>query len=296
MTRRAHPERAIEARLEETTIAPDGATILIACSGGPDSVALASLLGRLAPKRRWRLVLGHVNHQLRASSWQDEAVVLAVAASLGVGVKIRAVVPGGADEARLRDARYRALTELAADAGATVVVTAHTAEDQTETVLLALFRGTGVRGLLGMPARRALGPRLEVVRPLLGIGKVALRRELGASALPYALDPSNESRALRRNAVRAALRGLRAELPHLDEAVARCAAILAEELADTKRAAARRRLREALEEEVGLGDVSFERIEAALRARRGRIHLKKGVEVMVQEENADTRVVRRRET
>ena len=296
--RRAHPERALERALEEAAIAPDGSLLLVACSGGPDSVALASLLSRLAPKRGWQLVLGHVNHHVRTSSWQDEAVVLAVGAALGLRVAIRGLesISGRTDEAALREARYGALAAMGAASNAQAVVTAHTAEDQTETVLLALFRGTGLRGLGGIPSRRPLVPGIELVRPLLRVGKAALRVELGASALPYAVDPSNESPRYRRNAVRAALSGLREELPHLDEAVARCAAIVAEELADTERAAARRRLREALEHEVGLADISFERIEAALRARRGRIHVKAGVEAVKEERNAETRVVRRRET
>jgi tRNA(Ile)-lysidine synthase len=296
--RRTHPERALEAALEDAAIAPDGAALLVACSGGPDSVALSSLLARSAPKHGWRLVLGHVNHHVRESSWQDEAVVLSVGAALGLPVEIRVLesVSRRTDEAALREARYEALAEMAVASNASVVVTAHTAEDQTETVLLALFRGTGLRGLGGMPARRVLRRGIDLVRPLLHVGKAALRVELGASALPYAVDPTNASPSYRRNAVRAALSGLRAELPHLDEAVARCAAIVAAELADTERAAARRRLREALEQEVGLADVSFERIEAALRARRGRVHLKAGVEAVKKERNADPRVVRRRET
>jgi len=292
--RRTHPERTLEAALEMQTIAADGATILVACSGGPDSVALASLLARLATRHRWRVILGHVNHHVRESSWQDEAIVLSVAARLGLEARIVALdADAGKDEARLRDARYAVLARLAADAEASVVVTAHVAEDQTETVLLALFRGSGLRGLSGMPARRRLAPGVELVRPLLQVGHKLLAVELGASALPYACDPTNADPAYRRNAVREALAGLREGFPRLDEAVARCAAIVASELAGDDLAAARRRLRATLEQEVGLRDVSFERIEAALGARRGRIHIKSGVEVIKEEQRADARVIRR---
>jgi tRNA(Ile)-lysidine synthase len=291
--RRTHPERALEAQIEAQRIAPDGATILLACSGGPDSVALAGLCSRLAPRHRWRLILGHVNHHVRASSWQDEAVVLAVGASLGLEVRVHGLDPGRRDEAGLREARYAALASMAAQAGASVVATAHTAEDQTETVLLALFRGTGLRGLGGIPPRRRLAPGIWVVRPLLRIGRRALHAELGASGLPYVRDPTNADPAYRRNAVRAALSGLREQFPRLDEAVARCAAIVTAELERDERAAARRSLRAALEREVGLHDVPFERIEAALGARRGRVHLRKGVEAVKGEGVADTRVRRR---
>lgn len=294
--RRTHPERGLEALLEGQKIAPKHATLLLACSGGPDSVALASLTARIAPRHDWRLVLGHVNHHLRESSWQDEAIVLSIAARLSIPVRIAALDPAEvrADEATLRDARYAALARLAQDAGARVVVTAHVAEDQTETVLLALFRGTGLRGLRGIPVRRRLAPGLQIVRPLLQIGHEALEAELGASALPYVRDPTNTNIAYRRNAVREALSGLRSGFPRLDEAVARCAAIVAAELEETGVAGARRRLRQTLEREVGLRDVSFERVEAALGARRGRIHIKNGIEIVKGEKSANTRVIRRK--
>ena len=291
--RRTHPERSLEAAIETQSIAPDGATVLVACSGGPDSVALASLLSRLAQRHRWRIVLGHVNHHVRESSWQDEAIVLSVAARLGLEVRIAGLEAGSQDEARLRDARYSLLARMAADSGARVIATAHVAEDQTETVLLALFRGTGLRGLGGMPVRRRLGPGMELVRPLLQVGHVALAFELGAGALPYVRDPTNADPEHRRNAVRDALSGLRERFPRLDEAVARCAGIVASELAGDDLAAARRRLRATLEQEAGLRDVSFERIEAALGARRGRVHIKSGVEIVKEEQRANARVVRR---
>ena len=295
--RRAHPERGLETVLESQKIAPKRATLLIACSGGPDSVALASLLARIAPRHEWRLILGHVNHHLRPSSWQDEAIVLSIAARLAIPVRIVALDPENVrtDEATLRESRYAALTELAQETGARVIVTAHVAEDQTETVLLALFRGTGLRGLRGIPVRRRLAPGIEVVRPLLRVGHDALEAELGASALPYVRDPTNTNIAYRRNALREALTGLRDGFPRLDEAVARCAAIVAAEFEEKGVAGARRRLRATLEREVGLRDVSFERIEAALGARRGRVHIKGGVEVVKGGKSANARVVRRKD-
>ncbi|MGH7715738.1 MAG: ATP-binding protein, partial [Vulcanimicrobiaceae bacterium] len=168
------------------------------------------------------------------------------------------------------------------------------AEDQTETVLLALFRGTGLRGLRGIPVRRRLAAGIEIVRPLLQIGHEALEAELGANALPYVRDPTNANIAFRRNAVREALASLRGGFPRLDEAVARCAAIVAAELDTQGVAGARRRLRQTLEREVGLRDVSFERIEAALGARSGRVHIKSGVEVVKGRKSANTRVARRK--
>jgi tRNA(Ile)-lysidine synthase len=296
--RGVRPLAALSAHLEEQGIAQSGATLLLACSGGPDSIALAGLVARIGPQHDWRVVLGHVNHHVRASSWQDECIVLSAGARLGLPVRVAALEPPrtatARSEASLRVRRYDALMGLAAAEAATVVVTAHTAEDQTESVLLALFRGTGLRGLTGIPPRRRLGPGVELVRPLLQIGRRELHAELAAGVLPYVRDPSNDDRTYRRNAVRAALRGLREQFPRLDEAVARCASIVASELEGGPRSAARRRLRAVLEEEVGLTDVPFERIEAALRARRGRVFVKQGVEILKGDQAASPRVVRRK--
>lgn len=281
--RRAHPERNLEAVLEAQDIAPDGATLLVACSGGPDSIALTSLIARLASRHIWRVVLAHVNHHLRDSSWQDEAIVVSAGARLGLEVRVADLEARqtGDSEAALREARYALLARLASETGAVAVLTGHVAEDQTETVLLALFRGTGMRGLRGIPVRRPLAPGIELVRPLLPFSHAALRVELGASALPYVRDPSNTNTRYRRNALREALAGLREGFPRLDEAVARCAAIVASELERGGRAGARRKLRQALEAEVGLRDVPFERVEAALRARRGSVHIKDDVEIRI---------------
>jgi tRNA(Ile)-lysidine synthase TilS/MesJ len=195
-------------------------------------------------------------------------------------VKIAALEGVAADEASLRDARYAALARIARENGARTIATAHTAEDQTETVLLALFRGTGPDGLGGMPAERPLDGDLRLIRPLLRAGHDELRAELARSGLPYALDPTNDDARYRRSAVRAALVALRDEFPGLDRAVARCAEILRAERSGDPRALERRALRERLREEGLLRDIPFERIEAALTARpETRVFLKPGLEL-----------------
>jgi len=278
--RGAKPERALDALVTGAVTFAAGETVLVACSGGPDSVALASVLDRVARESGFAVVLAHVNHGVRASAWQDECVVLSVAARLGRPVAVRALQGVASDEAALRDARYAALEQIARERGATTIATAHTAEDQTETVLLALFRGTGPDGLGGMPDERPLAAGLRLVRPLLRAGHDELRAELGRSGLPYVLDPSNADPRYRRSAVRAALIGLRAEFPGLDRAVARCAEILRDERDGDPRALERRALRERLREDGLLRDIPFERIEAALHARpEARVFLKPGLEL-----------------
>lgn len=263
--RGAKPEREIERPL--LACIRKGERLLVACSGGPDSVALAGLLADLRVHLQLTLTLGHVHHGRRASAWQDEAVVLRVGALFDLPVLVAGLAPMGAgNEAALRHARYRALGQLAANCGAKSIATAHTAEDQTETVLLALFRGTGLRGLRGMPERRPLSPGLTLVRPLLRVERSSLRKYCHRRTLPYALDPSNADLGLRRNAVRAALESLREVFPQLDRAVSRAAEIVRHEAAGANRAALRRRILAALRERDSLGEVSFKHIEAAVNA------------------------------
>ncbi len=282
--RGAKPERELERSLLAGV--RKGERLLVACSGGPDSVALAGLLADLRVPLQLTLTLGHVHHGRRASAWQDEAVALRVGALFDLPVLVAGLTPMGAgNEAALRHGRYRALGQLAAKCGANAIATAHTAEDQTETVLLALFRGTGLRGLRGMPERRPLSPGLTLVRPLLRVERSSLHKYCHRRTLPYALDPSNADLGLRRNAVRAALESLRGVFPQLDRAVSRAAEIVHHDAAGADRAGLRRRVLAALQEIDSLGEVSFKHIEAAVNAlengRSGRFFLRSDVELEI---------------
>ena len=264
--RGTHPERAIEQAIEQDGIVRRGDRIVVGCSGGSDSVGLAALLAAVAVPMDLRITLVHVNHGTRDSGWQDEAVALRVSAALALPVRVIALEGVGRDEAALRDARYEALVSVAGEAEANVVATAHNAEDQTETVLLALFRGTGPTGLAGMPDRRTLAPGIELARPLLHFERSAIRSYVQAAGLPYAVDPTNADESYRRNAVRSALAALRPLFPGLDEAVSRAAQLVGDELMDRPEAALRRRVRETLLDADALKGVNFEHVEAAVRA------------------------------
>jgi tRNA(Ile)-lysidine synthase len=283
--RGARPGRALDALVRTAAPWPSGGTVVVACSGGPDSVALAAILDRIARVDGFELVLAHVNAGLRPSAAQDECVVLSVGARLGRTVRVAAPPPGRSDEASLRAARYAALAAIGVAVGAAGIATAHTAEDQTETVLLALFRGTGLAGLAGMaPIRASTGGGAPLLRPTLRATHADLLDELHRSGLPYACDPTNRERRYRRNAVRFALAELRADFPQLDRSVARCAEIVRAELAGGERVAARRGLRAELAARGDLRDIPFERIEAALDARPGsRVFLKRGLERVAAE-------------
>lgn len=277
----------LEELLTDEAVIRDGEQLVLACSGGPDSVALAHLLNAYSQRRSLKVSLAYIHHPTRHSAWQDEAVVLRVGATLGLDVDVQALdVLRPTDEATLRDARYAALQRIAATAGATAVVTAHHAQDQTESVLLALFRGTGPDGFLGMPMRRELAGGIDLVRPLLRADPTSLLAYCHAHGLPYAIDPTNDDSDLRRNAVRAALTELRPHFPGMDEAVARAVLLIANERDATPRAQLRRQVRELLRSEDVLRDISFERVEAAVRAMErgssGRFELRHGLTLAIE--------------
>ncbi len=268
--RGAHPERDIERAIRHGGAIRRGDRVLIACSGGPDSVALAAALTDLAAPMRLRLRLAHINHGVRASAWQDECVVASVAAGFGLELETERLAPGGRDEAFLREARYSSLLECARRAGSTVVATAHHAEDQSETVLLALFRGTGPDGIAGMRVRRPLAEGIDLARPLLTVASDALRQACHVRALPYAVDPTNADLGQRRNAVRGALDALRPLFPGLDQAVARAATLVGDESQAPRRAVLRRHVRACLAGQEELRDIEFAHVEAAVRALESR--------------------------
>ena len=200
-----------------------GDLVLAACSGGPDSLALAAALAFVAPRAGLRAGAVTVDHGLQEGSADRAAAVAAVLSGLGLDpVRAVAVTVDGAGgpEAAARTARYAALEAAAADLGATAVLLGHTLDDQAETVLLGLARGSGARSLAGMPPRRGV-----FLRPLLG-----LRRQVTAGACaaldlaPWA-DPHNADRRFARVRVRLdALPALEAALgPGVAEALARTA-------------------------------------------------------------------------
>lgn len=289
--RGAKPEASIEQWIERGDVVRRGEKVVVACSGGVDSVALAAALAAVRVPMDLELTLAYVNHATRASAWQDECVVLRLGATFGIQTRTVTLSLEKRDENAMRDARYEALVSIARNVGANAIATAHHQEDQSETVMLALLRGTGPEGMAGMRPRRVLRhaqddrAEIEVIRPLLRVSAEELRYYAHVHALPYAVDPTNADRGVRRNAVREALDALRPLFPGLDAAVTRSAELVGEEVAKTDRAALRRRVRERLAQEVSLRDVDFEHVEAAVRALEegssGRFHMKAGVELQI---------------
>jgi tRNA(Ile)-lysidine synthase len=181
---------------------------VLAVSGGPDSTALLHGAAALARDRGWRLTVAHLDHALRQTSADEAAAVAAAAAALGLPAEVRRVdvaAVATAEHRSLEDAgrqaRYRFLEEVAiSHAPDALIATAHTADDAAETILLRLARGSGLRGLRGIPARRA-----RIVRPLLHARRSVLRAALDAAGIGYLTDPSNANLAHARNRVRGEL-------------------------------------------------------------------------------------------
>jgi len=185
-------------------------TVLLGISGGSDSVALLRAMTTLKQSGQGRLVAAHLNHQLRAEhSEADEAFVVDLCCRLGVPCEVRRapVEQLAADssdglEAAARSARYEFLEQTAARLGARYVVTAHTADDQAETILHRIIRGTGIAGLAGIARARPLGPAATLIRPLLAFRRGELLDYLKDLGQPYRVDASNEDVQFTRNRIR----------------------------------------------------------------------------------------------
>lgn len=208
--------------------APAPGPLLVAVSGGGDSVALLRLLCAIAPERGWRLVVGHVDHGLRPDSAADAAWVVALARSLGLDFLSRrvAVRPAGRGlEDAARQARRGALREMASQVGAGTIALAHSLDDQAETLLMRLLAGAGPSGLAGM---RALDPPWW--RPLLEVRRDQLREFLTQICQGWREDPSNADPRHPRNRARAWLPRLAAEFnPRAPQALGRLAGLAATE-------------------------------------------------------------------
>ena len=169
-----------------------GATVGVAVSGGPDSLALLLLTAIARPDR---VEAATVDHGLRPESAEEAAMVAGLCVELGVPHRTLLADWPEAPEANIQAAaramRYRLLNEWAIDQGLAAVATAHHADDQAETLLMRLLRGSGVGGLGGTRARRALSEEIQLIRPLLGWRKAELVEIVEQAGLTAVDDPSN---------------------------------------------------------------------------------------------------------
>ena len=224
----------------QPTLLPDGACLLLAVSGGQDSMALVALLTALRRLHGWRLHLWHGDHGWRPESGRTAQQLAAWASGQGLPLLGERWQPeagepsasgGGGDtpsEAAGRAWRYRQLGLCAAALGASRVVTGHTASDRAETLLFNLARGSHRRGLASLRGLRALEGELQLARPLLPFSRADTSRLCHQLQLPVWPDPSNADRRYSRNRLRQEVLPV---LEALHPGAARRLAALAEQLA-----------------------------------------------------------------
>ncbi|MBT4867157.1 MAG: tRNA lysidine(34) synthetase TilS [Planctomycetaceae bacterium] len=190
-----------------------GSRILVGVSGGADSVALLRGLRELQDEQQIEIIAAHLNHQLRGEQSGDDATwVEALCAKLGVGLILEgrniadiAEQRGHGLEETARQQRYEFLSLAAEREGCSHVAVAHTADDQAETILHHVLRGTGIAGLSGMSMMRPLGDALQLVRPLLDVSRVDVETYLLGIGQSFRTDDSASEQSFTRNRIRHSL-------------------------------------------------------------------------------------------
>ena len=237
--RSARPIRRILHEVERSLLGElgrgGGRWLIVGLSGGADSSALLFCLADLQQRSGWRPRAVHVDHGIASAAVRSSfrAAAAAAAQIADAPFEVQAVDAlaeqqrGGGLEAAARRVRYAALAARARACGAPALATAHTLNDQAETVLMRLIRGAGIDGLAGIPALGPApqgGPGLRVVRPLLGISRAQTLALCRAWDFAPVEDPSNADRSRLRNQLRAeVLPLLRRSNPRVDAALARLA-------------------------------------------------------------------------
>lgn len=227
--------KQVEAYIVKNRLILPEETVIIGFSGGPDSLCLSHLLWRLSEKHGWKLILAHFDHQLRGSfSQEDAAFCKAWAESMAIpffsaaaDIVQEARLHAESTELAARRCRYAFFSQLQADTGAKRIALGHHRDDQAETVLMRLIRGTGTDGLAGMRPLREDG----VIRPLLAQSRQDILAYCEAEALAPRMDHTNLEDAYTRNALRLEVLPLLAARynPGIAETLCRTAALAAED-------------------------------------------------------------------
>ena len=215
--------------LDDPSLLPQGSGLLIAISGGQDSLALSRLLLDLREQHHWQLQLWHGNHNWRQDAAANAQHLQQLAAQWGLPLTVDCAEPAPKSEAAARQWRYERLQRQAETRSCPLVLTGHTATDRAETLLFHLIRGADLTGLSSLRQTRPLGAGITVVRPLLAFSRAdtqACCEELG---LPVWHDSTNADRQFSRNRLRLdVIPELEALNPGATQHLARAAQLLEE--------------------------------------------------------------------
>src|SRR5262245_10919861 len=182
-----------------------GPGVVVAVSGGGDSVALLRVLHQLAMEFALQLAVAHLNHGVRGEEAEEDARFVAeLAGRLDLPFDLGCWSPTRSAhfESEARRARYAWLVEVAKARGASAVAVGHTRDDQAETILHRILRGTGLRGLAGIPSRRPLADSVTLIRPLLDASRAELRDYLASLGQTYRDDATNADLSRTRSRLR----------------------------------------------------------------------------------------------
>jgi tRNA(Ile)-lysidine synthase len=207
---RTHPPTLItlaRRTIDDEDLAPRGARVLVAVSGGRDSMALLHTMARLAKACGFAIVAHGVDHGLRPAAAIELDLAERFAASLRVPfARTRVALDSGGNlQARARAARFEVLGAAARAAACDRIATAHHADDRAETVLLRLLRGAGPRGLAVLPPKSRAADGLLRIRPFIRARRAAIDAHVARHAIPFSEDPSNADPRFLRARVRAEL-------------------------------------------------------------------------------------------
>lgn len=269
--------RTVRKTIESASLLAKGERLVVAVSGGADSVALLRALVLLSREYGWSLTAAHLNHGIRGGEAdRDEAFVHRFCDAQGVRclsrkLNIRAIAAarrGASLEETAREVRYQWLAEVARDQGAGKIATGHHRDDQAETVLMNLIRGSGIDGLKGiLPLRSGL-----IVRPLLAVDREAILAFLQREGLIFREDATNRDTAFLRNRIRGELIPVLAGgyNPRIVESLCRTAEIVRREDDYLQQEVSRILLRWGIasdRQEITLPLPAFDALHIALRAR-----------------------------
>lgn len=220
--------------IEEYALLAPGERVLVGVSGGPDSLCLMHTLDKL----EYEVIVAHLDHQIRAESSQDADYVQKIAANYGLRMvteRVQGSIGSRSIEEAGRNHRYRYFLRIAIEMRLKCIAVGHTADDQSETILMHFLRGSGPEGLRGMLPKRSMaqwgrGPRaraIKLIRPLLKSPRSLIEKYLEAVGLIALRDPSNRDLSFTRNRIRHEVLPLLKEFnPGLDKTLQRMAGIM----------------------------------------------------------------------